>query len=118
MKFLVRTGTASLLLIAIVCFVSSAELPYNIGRRFSSCFFRSGPKDNGNDETNIVPTSERLKQQDEFDLAQDAIFHAVEKTEKAVAGAVEKEVDLLFRHPGDVQRHEKKTCDDDRHYRY
>lgn len=72
--------------------------------------FKSIHLHNSNDETNIVPTSERLKQPDEFDLAQDAIFHAVEKTEKAVVGALEKEVDLIFRHQGDVQRQEKKRA--------
>jgi len=48
---------------------------------------------------------------DDFELAEESIFHAVENTEKAAFNAVRDEVDFMFCHPGDVHHGEHPTVD-------
>lgn len=47
-----------------------------------------------------------VEEEDEYDVAQDKIFHAVEAAEEAVVHAVEEEVDTLFH---ELPHHEKEA---------
>ena len=49
----------------------------------------------------IYPTM--LNYSSDADLAEEAVFHAVEEIEKRAVEALREEVDFLFGHPGDVR---------------
>ena len=67
----------------------------------SSRKFKTAPK-----EADIDPTRDL----DDFDRAEDAIFHAVETAEKAVVHAVEDEVGTYFH---DLPKHKKRETSDE-----
>lgn len=51
-----------------------------------------------------------VKVDDDFDCAQEAIFKAVENTERAILGAVEDEIKLIFCPPGDFHHNRDVPC--------
>ncbi len=78
------------------CFISELKLRTNT--------FTSRP---GKSNATKIST---VKVDEEFECAQEAIFKAVEKTEKAVFGAVQDEVKLIFCPPGDFHYNKRAPC--------
>lgn len=107
MKSIIAT---SILFSLFVSFLEAAKDPSHVGRPH---FFR---KSFGGYEQICRPGKSNatkistVKVDEEFECAQEAIFKAVEKTEKAVFGAVQDEVKLIFCPPGDFHYNKRAPC--------